>query len=760
MAILKVMTRPPSRPIALWLFVVVALLASAIFVGWRLLGPSDGAQIAFYGDAWTTDGVRVERLTPALDGLQSGDHVLAIGGQLINRLLDGATDPSFDRATLAPGEPVIYTVERGGEIIDVAVLLQRADAFAQLERNWSNLVVAGLLLVLGLYVLLRRPELSAARALAIALVAMGASTLPWTLGLYATDLYLGWPYALYVLSVSPLYMLLWPAGAIHLPLALMPGRGPSGPSRRMLVVVYGVPLGGYAVLLLTSWLVAPSHSAWVAAWPLVQGLIIVPSVLLGLTLAAVAYRRAGRDVQRQLRWALAGAGFAAGVSMALMFVPQMVLGQPLLPWSAIGLIALPFPIGLALAIVRHQLFDIEIVINRTLVYGGVTLAIILVYASTVLVVGAIVPQGAGLPGSLLATGLAAVAALPARDLLQRTVNRLMYGDRDDPYRALARLSRRLESTLEPMAIPEAIVESVAEALRLPYVALEIGSPDLVEMSASRGEPVEQPLSLSLVYGAEPVGRLLFAARAPGEALTASDRRLLDDLARGAGAAVHSVRLTLDVIRSRERLVAAREEERRRIRRDLHDGLGPTLAAIGMRAELVADSAARDTPAAEELRELTGDVRRALAEVRRLVEGLRPPALDELGLVGAISLQAERLGRPPAFDISSDEPLPELPAAIEVAAYRIAVEAMTNAVRHAAADHCRVTVTVDRSGLPALRVEITDDGQGLPEQPRAGIGLASMRERTAEVGGSLSIGPAPTGGTRVGALLPLQAAGTR
>jgi signal transduction histidine kinase len=528
----------------------------------------------------------------------------------------------------------------------------------------------------------------------------------------------------------------------------------------VLGLVYAIPLGAYALLVGLAWLMSPSASAWVGTWPTLQGLVVVPSIVAGIGLGIVAYRRAGPDARRQLRWVLIGAGLATFVSLVVMYVPQLVLGRPLVSWNLIGLIALPLPIGLAVAIARHGLFDIEIVINRTLVYGGVTLAIVLVYASTVLVLGAIVPQGADLPGSLLATGLAAVAALPARDLLQRTVNRLMYGDRDDPYRALARLSRRLESTLEPMAIPEAIVESVAEALRLPYVALEIGPPGVVELSASRGEPVEQPLRLSLVYGAEPVGRLLFAPRAPGEALTASDTRLLNDLARGAGAAVHSVRLTLDVIRSRERLVAAREEERRRIRRDLHDGLGPTLAAIGMRAELVADGAARDTPAAEELRELTGDVRGALAEVRRLVEGLRPPALDELGLVGAISQQAERLGRPPAFEISSDERLPELPAAIEVAAYRIAVEAMTNAARHAAADHCRVTVTVDRTGLPALRMEITDDGQGLPEQPRPGIGLASMRERTAEVGGSLSIGPAPTGGTRVGALLPLQAAGTR
>jgi hypothetical protein len=420
------MARQAFRPVGLWLLVAVALVASSAFVGWRLIGASDGAAVAFYGDAWTEDGVRIDRVEARDGGLASGDLVLAIDGRPVNEWLDRSADPSLDRPATGPGEAVLYTVERDGAITDIEVTLERADLTPYLAENWSNLILAAVLLGLGLYVLRRRPEQSAARALVIAATAAGSSTLPWSLGLHPSDLYLGWPFLLYALTVSPLYMLLWPAGALHLPLALMPRRNGAGaPSRRLLALAYGVPLGGYAVLLVLTALLAPSTTAWVGTWPILQGLIVVPSLIAFLALALTAYRRASRDTQRQLRWALAGAGLAASVMLALMFVPQLVLGRPLLSWSVIGLIALPMPIGLAVAIVRHRLFDIEVVVNRTLVYGGVTLAIVVIYAATVLVLGAVLPQGAGFPASLLATGLAAVAALPARDVLQRSVNRIV-----------------------------------------------------------------------------------------------------------------------------------------------------------------------------------------------------------------------------------------------------------------------------------------------------------------------------------------------
>jgi signal transduction histidine kinase len=737
--------------------VIVSFAASAVLVAWHLAGPSDGAAIAFYGEAWTRDGVRVERLEQGSTGLQVGDVVIGIAGLPLNHWLEPVGQLGVVRDPAAPGVTLDYGVERSTGTVDVTVTLVARDISNLLLENWSSLLFAAVLLGVALYVLWRRPELSAARALALAATAAGASVVPWFLGLHVSDIYVGWPHLLYVLIVGLLYMLLWPAGMLHLPLALRGGRHAAGPSAKVLAVTYGVSLGAYALGLGIARLLTPTTSAWLATWPTVQGLIVVPIIAIGLVIAATGYLRAGEEVRRQIRWATIGAGAAAGVSLVLFFLPQLLIGQPLVSWSVIGLIALPAPVGLAIAIVRDRLFDIDVVVNRTLVYGGVTLAILAIYTATVLLIGAVLPQVAGFPGSLLATGLAAIAALPIRDMLQGGVNRLMYGDRDDPYRALARLSQRLESVIEPVAIPSVVVESVAEALRLPYVALEIGPSGAVELTTSHGDQVAEPLRLPLIYGSEMVGSLLLARRAPGESFSASDMRLLEDLARSAGAAVHSVRLTLAVIRSRERLVAAREEERRRIRRDLHDGLGPSLAAIGMRAELARDIAGRDPARAERvLAELTAEINGALAEIRRLVEGLRPPALDELGLLGALRVQADRLGPQPRFEVTAQRALPELPAAVEVAAYRIAMEAMTNVARHADAQTCRVDVGLLEGKPATLRLAVSDDGRGMPDEPRAGIGLHSMRERAEEVGGTLEIQSGRHAGTTLIAQLPLPA----
>jgi signal transduction histidine kinase len=372
---------------------------------------------------------------------------------------------------------------------------------------------------------------------------------------------------------------------------------------------------------------------------------------------------------------------------------------------------------------------------------------------------ALVGHEPGFGGSLLATGVAALIGLPLRDGLQRAVNRLMYGERDEPWRAMRRLGQRLEWAAEPDRAFPAIVDTVAEALRSPYVALEVraadGSPAIV---AERGAPSANPVIVPLLHGAEPVGRLLLGVRAGERGFRDDERRLLEDLARQAGTAVSALRLREDLTRSREALVVAREEERRRLRRDLHDGLGPSLAAIGMHAEASAGRVRTDPAGAEQqLRELGDEIGLVLAEIRRVVDGLRPPALDELGLVGAIRQQAERLerggsdGASPRIDVvEGGGPLDGLPAAVEVAAYRIAVEALTNAVRHADAETCCVRIEADG----ALLVEIVDDGRGIDADARSGIGLESMRNRTAELGGELVVEPSAGRGTRVVARLPI------
>ncbi|HEU4671346.1 MAG TPA: histidine kinase [Candidatus Limnocylindrales bacterium] len=747
---------PPKshRRLGIWLLTLVAIAVSSGFLAVRLAGPTDGSSIPFYGDAWTPDGVRIETLGGSPSGLRAGDIVTAVAGRSLSEWIDRTLDMSVDRSAL--GLPTVaYDVRRDGRPAQVEVSSGAHDTAAVLTDYWATLLFVAVFQAIAGFVLWRRPDASAAVALAVAAVGVSASTVPWLLGLQVRDLALGSPFLLYAATAGGLYMLLWPAGALHLPLALSSIRPPG---RRALAAAYGIPLVGYAAILAVTRLTAPSPVAWVGTWGAAQGLVIVPTLLVGIVLTMRRFRDAPAAIRDQTRWVAVGGGIAVVASLALLFGPQLVLGRPIVPWSAIGIVSLSLPLGIAAAILRYRLLDIEVVVNRAFVYGGATAAIVAIYVVVVSLVGRLLGVQGELSASLLATGVAAVVALPIRDALQRIVNGLMYGDRDDPYRALNRLGGRLEAAIEPQEAPGVIVRTVAESLRSPWVALRIGADRdrswTVEHGArpSAGEPLDVPL----VHRGEVVGDLLVAARSPSEPLSPADRALLDALARQAGAAVHSLGLTFDLVESRARLVAAREEERRRIRRDLHDGLGPTLAAIGLRAELAADLVAHDPDRTHAvLEELRAETSGAIAEIRRLVDALRPPALDELGLVGALEAQSGHLGPEPVIDVSAPRPLPALPAAVEVAAYRIAVEAMTNAARHSGAHTCRVRLEEDVSGR-ALEVEVTDDGAGLPAQVRPGIGLASMRSRAAEVGGSCEVTAAPSGGTRVLARLPLEA----
>jgi signal transduction histidine kinase len=230
--------------------------------------------------------------------------------------------------------------------------------------------------------------------------------------------------------------------------------------------------------------------------------------------------------------------------------------------------------------------------------------------------------------------------------------------------------------------------------------------------------------------------------------------LLEDLARQAEVAVHAVRLTTDLQHSRERLVATREEERRRLRRDLHDGLGAQLAGLNVQAGTLRRLIPRDPAAADELVvELRDELRAAIADIRRLVYDLRPPALDDLGLAEALRRLAERYGSEGEqlqVLVETPEDLPTLPAAVEVAVYRITQEALTNVVRHARARNCVVQLAVDDD----VALEIVDDGAGIPKERGAGVGLSSMRERASELGGSCVVESAPKGGTQVLVRLPL------
>jgi signal transduction histidine kinase len=417
------------------------------------------------------------------------------------------------------------------------------------------------------------------------------------------------------------------------------------------------------------------------------------------------------------------------------------------------------PVFTYIAILRYHLYDIDVVINRTLVYGALSACVVGIYVLAVVALGALFQARGNLAVALLATALVAVLFQPLRMRLQRSVNRLMYGERDDPYAVISRLGKRLEAALAPETVLPTIVGIVREALKLPYAAIALPQDgnDFQIVAASGQEPPADPLILPLSYGGQSVGELLLAERAPGESFSAADRRLLDGLARHAGVAVHGVRVMADLRRSRERLVLAREEERRRLRRDLHDELAPTLAALGLSAATVGElipTHPKEAALANE--KLQSAIRATVGDVRRLVYDLRPPALDELGLVEAIRQRASRLGvGDEGFLATLEAPdeLPPLPAAVEVACYRIVQEALTNVSRHARASACTVRLACAEGR--ALTIEVTDDGVGLPETPGGGVGLSSMRERAAELGGECEIVRSWPSGTRVFARLPFR-----
>jgi signal transduction histidine kinase len=279
---------------------------------------------------------------------------------------------------------------------------------------------------------------------------------------------------------------------------------------------------------------------------------------------------------------------------------------------------------------------------------------------------------------------------------------------------------------------------------------------VAEYGAGEHELTELPLT----FQGETVGALLIAPRGPGEPFTGPEVRLLHDLARHVAAVAYSVHLAADLQRSRQEILSVREEERRRIRRDLHDGLGPALASATLMLDAAGNVLRRQPDEADALLgQAAHQVREAVGGIRSLVYALRPPSLDELGLVGAIRDYAGQVAAPSSTDaaalaISVEAPadLAPLPAAVEVAAYRIATEALTNVVRHAGARHCAVRLSV--AGGHTLVVEVTDDGLGIPSHHRPGVGLASMRERAAELLGTCTVERGPRGGTRVEARLPL------
>ncbi len=504
--------------------------------------------------------------------------------------------------------------------------------------------------------------------------------------------------------------------------------------------------------------------------PALYDTLFIGGILSGIMSQMVRYWRVSGATERlQTKWVVFGTAIGVGGYVITRLLTLLLpdpngrdLGINLGLFVVSTLFILLLPTSISIAVLRYRLWDINPIINRTLVYGALSASTIAFYIFAVGFSSNYFRQSkANFLLSFLATGVIAFLFEPLREGLQRAVNRLMYGERDDPTTVLTRLSARLDSTLALDSILLTIVETVAQTLRLPYTAITLNTPDEEpRIVANYGVPLAELIHLPLNYQTEQVGELLLAPRAAGESFSAADMNLLNIIAQQAGVVAHTVRLTeelqqlnSDLQQSRERLVTAQEEERRRLRRDLHDGVGPTLASLSQRLDAAADFVERDPEVSVRLlKELKGQVKSTVAEIRRLVYALRPPVLDEFGLVSAIREHLAPYMGPNGLQINFDvtEPMPLLPAAVEVAAYRIVLEAFTNVIHHAEASQCNIKIKL---GDNSLLLQITDDGKGLSTKDHAGIGFSSMQERASELGGDCRIENISTGGTRISARLP-------
>lgn len=465
-------------------------------------------------------------------------------------------------------------------------------------------------------------------------------------------------------------------------------------------------------------------------------LLVGAAVLAIITLGQRWRRGSGSD-----RLALAAAGTPLVVSIALTVAAQALGVGGEGSAIAAGLVAaLGVPVGVWLAVTRYRLYDLDLLVARTLGYATLILGLALLFI-TVAAVGGLLIGGDAPVAVAVAAAATATAVAPARARCGAFVQRSVLGLAGDPPRAAAHVGRRLAAVGDPDLLPVAASLAVTDALHLPGVA--------VVLDGQQGErPTEPGLNWPLSHHGMHVGSL----SAPGN-VTAAQRRALAVVGEPVAAALYAAALTGAVRRSRADLLTAVEEERRRLRRDLHDGLGPRLATLAMGLDAVqnriAGSAAEPgvTAGLSRLRSQTDEM---LRTVRHIVSELRPPALDELGLTGALQQHAAEVAGPAGLlvELVAGD-LGVLAAAVEVAAYRIAAEAVLNAAKHSGGQHCRLTLTNDAG----LRLSVTDDGRGIAEHCPGGVGTQSMRERAAALGGWVAIGPADPHGTEVRAWLP-------
>ncbi len=541
---------------------------------------------------------------------------------------------------------------------------------------------------------------------------------------------------------------LWVPGVLAV-LAVLPAVYPTGTAGRLRRLPQ-------AALMLTG--VATAAQAYgslpgrslpaVAAWLVVGSVVGV--VLLGIVQLVLRHRTSSPTERAQVRWLAWAVGLVVLGEAAAGVVPPTVVG----PMMA-GL-SLLVPVSIGLAVLRLGLFDIDLLISRTLVYVGLSLILAATYALGVVLVAQ--ESGAALDKlTVLVVVGVVLAAGPLRAWLQRQVRRLVWGSAD-PSREVERLAARLGDAASRRSAPDAVVAAVVSAVRAPWAELWLHATDERDALLARvGAGVGAEHVVAVRYDGREVGRVVVGTR-DGDPFTRREQDLLARLADASGAVLDGLQLSADLRRSREEVVRARERERSRLRRDLHDGLGPTLGGITLGLDAAHNLVPDDLTSARQtlvrLRELAGQ---ATADVRTIVDGLRPPVLDGAGLAEALRRQVDLHPTPPAVRLELSD-LPHLAPEVENAVLRIVTEGLANVRRHARAQQALVRLDVEPG---VLTVVVDDDGAGcaarIPSVGRpGGVGLGSIRDRCDELGGAAAFGTSPWGGFRVVARIPWSA----
>jgi two-component system NarL family sensor kinase len=469
------------------------------------------------------------------------------------------------------------------------------------------------------------------------------------------------------------------------------------------------------------------------------------AVVIGSVLVAHTWWRLERGdepTRRALAWpAVVGAG--AGLIGLLVTFLAPTDGGLVVVALAFALVGPAMFVGAT----HPDVVDVRVVVVQLVVVAAVLLGYISLFTLMASLLEVILHRPATV-AELAVAGALATLPLPAmRTALRGVVDELLFGQRSDPLDAATHVADHAAGD------PVLALRAVREALTLPYAVLRVAGETVASSGVSTTSTTTVPLSL----GPDAVGELEVGLRPGDVALSRDDEHVLALVAPLLALTARSGALAAALQESREQSVTAIEEERRRLRRDLHDGLGPRLSGIAFTADAARNSVRSDPATAEHLlARLRAETSTAIEEIRGLVYAMRPPALDELGLVRAIRQEAlalrTREGAPLRLTLDAPDTLPPLSAAVEVAAYRIVVESLTNAARHSGSDTASARLTADAD---ALTIEVRDGGVGRTGRWATGVGVSSMRERAAEIGGSIEVGPSPTGGL-VRARLPLAA----